>query len=168
MRRSRWSEADGQRLSRARAHRGDNQTQCADALRALGAEAATQGTVSNWERGRTGPVASSTLDAIEVYCTVIDGIKQPYDAVVDATGMGQLRDDGGEDLNPDEGDTGDVAIGDFNRIVAGLTGHRPLSERQSRLVDGLIQRLRDGPPMSQDDGSTARHLLRVLGLGDAQ
>lgn len=113
-------------------------------------------------------MASSTLDAIEMYCSIIDGIDQPYGAVVSAAGMGELRDDGGEDLDPDEGDTGDVAEGDFNRIVAGLTGHRPLSDRQSRLVDGLIQRLRDGPPMTQDDASTARLLLRVLGLSDAQ
>lgn len=162
MRRSQWTRGDGERLLRARERRGDSQTQCADALTKLGAASVTQGTVSSWERAKTGPVSATTLRAIEAYCADEDPEK-----------CGRVNEGSHEHLRGTSSETlGPAAIGSpgveerFSQVIAGLTGDRLLSNRQRQLVDGLIHRLRQGPSMSAEDGATARSLLRILGLAD--
>lgn len=141
VRKTQWTSVDGHRLASERRRKGHTQKQCAAELRALGATAASQGTVSNWEVARTGPTSEETLSAIAAYCG------------------GQA--DTANHYVENESITGDAA---FEDVVARLVGSRPLSDRQARLIDALLARLETGPQLTPDDGMALRFAAAVLGL----
>jgi transcriptional regulator with XRE-family HTH domain len=136
-----WTRADGDRLATARRQNGHSQTECAEALRRLGATVGTQASVSNWETARTGPSDSATLTAIDMYCADVDGADPPLP----------------------ETTTADPASS-FPKLVENLLGSPPLSDRQARFIDSLIDRLASGSPLSPEDGVAIRLVSRALGL----
>lgn len=65
--------------------------------------------------------------------------------------------------------TPDGPVGDdreFEGSVRDLSGEPLLGPRQAALVDGVIARLAQGPPMSDDDRRTFEDLRRIVGLSD--
>jgi hypothetical protein len=102
--------------------------------------------VSNWERG-TVPRDEAIVQAIDQYCAL-------------------LGDDSAADGSIPLGDLDAENGGAFDDIVANLTGARPLSDRQSLFVEAMIERLRSGPPLSEEDGRARDHLAMVLGLSE--
>ncbi len=147
MRKTEWTTADGRRLASARRRRNQTQQECAAELKKLGATSASQGTVSNWEVGRTGPTSEESLVAIAKYCH----------------GEDQL-DGNGPDNHEDRSLTGASSPVTFEDLVAQLVGSRPLSDRQARLIDAVVSRLETGPPLSPDDGLALRLAARVVGF----
>lgn len=140
-----WRTADGVQLAQSRRSRQETQGACAAALQEMGAAAASQGSVSNWETGRTSPGDMKTIAAIRRYCAA-------------ASSRGGADDDASR-----VPDTSENAAG-FEDVVAELTGSPILSDRQARLLDVLMDRLASGVPLSSADGDVVRLLLQTLRL----
>lgn len=141
MRKTTWTVEDGRRLAAARRRRGHSQQACASELEGLGATTASQGSVSNWEVGRTGPTSDETLEAIATYCEAAGCVEANVQTSTEESGSAAFED-----------------------VVAQLVGSRPLSDRQARLIDAVLTRLASGPPLSPDDGTALRFVAGVLGL----
>lgn len=138
-----WTEADGRRLRTARRRAGQTQSHCAAQLRRLGADRASQASVSEWERGSSRPAAPASA-AIARYCE----LNEPAPASDHANG--------GVDADSSPEGPG------FDDLVRELSNEPLLGPHQLALVEALTARLRRGPPLSDDDEKARDWLVRIL------
>jgi transcriptional regulator with XRE-family HTH domain len=143
-----WGPADRQRLRQARSQKGHNQTACARALSELGSTDVSQASVSNWETGRIGRPQPDALWALEAYigsAGLPDAIELDLES---AHARLPVSSSGAETM--------------FDALVRSETGEPLLGLQQQALVTALIDRLRQGPPLSEADDEARRWLLDVL------
>lgn len=140
-----WGAHDAATLRAVRAYLGQSQSECARALRALGATVG-QGAVSGWETGKHVPHPDAIV-AIELYCSAVE-----LPGSGSAAGAGDAA--------------GNDAGRAFANLIGTITGERPLSDRQAAAIDALIKRIANGPSFSAGDQWAAETLLRLLALAD--
>jgi transcriptional regulator with XRE-family HTH domain len=142
-----WNENDGFRLRVARRSAGHTQMQCARELLTLGADSASQPTVSQWERGKIIKPTEANLSALRTYISMQD---QP-----EPSGTTPLAEEEHWDSGPAKA---------FDAVARQISGEPLLTQRQGALVDAYIQRLQSGPPLSDADVRALKLLGSVLGL----
>lgn len=135
-----WRQSDRDGLEWAMGVLGHSQRECAEALHELGATGATQTSVSKWVSGKIAKPQSKTVAAVRAYIADAQA-KVAQDAA-----------------------TAEADSDTFAEAVRGITSEPLLGPRQANFVDGLIERLRSGNPMTPEDEATSEALQRILGL----
>lgn len=135
-----WSDADRSALRRARERHGHSQQQCAQLLRQLGCSGASQTAVSRWETGRIERPRRPHVSVIRQY---VEALPEDHER-------------GARSGEPD--------TAAFEATVRDFTAEPLLGPRQAAFVDGLVERLRAGPPMSEADDAARMHVARLLSL----
>ena len=148
-----WDETHGARLRRARTRRGQTQSECANELRALGASNASQPTVSQWENGNIVQPTLANLTALFAY---IGRQSSPGSFRQENTSGGK------DDIDQGVPATDSAAV--FADMTRRISGEPLLSHRQAALVDAYIQRLNEGPALSDADLRALELVASILGF----
>jgi transcriptional regulator with XRE-family HTH domain len=149
-----WSAEAGALLRRIRLRAGLKQRALAQRLIQLGAPATTnQSTVSKWERG-TAPSSYAALRAIHGYLAE----HAPANDAADSPAS-----NGGPDSDADE--EHDTSAHTGERFFRDATGEPMLGPIQLEIVRAQINRLANGPPMTEEDSDSLSQLLALYRLG---
>jgi transcriptional regulator with XRE-family HTH domain len=144
-----WDDHERRRLRAARKRAGHTEAQCATILvREYGVKGASQSNVSRWESGKTG--RPGCIDALIAYADA--HLAHTRGASTDTT-------------PPEASAPSEAPLhGRFLDLARDAADEPLLGPTQRELVHAMIERLRNGPPLSAEDRSQYADLAEVLRL----